>query len=49
MRGFIRRKYGERAERFVGHWIRGEPRDDRITARRSDPRPPNGTCGSRDG
>ena len=25
MCGFIRRKYGEKAERFVAHWIKGEP------------------------
>ena len=26
MRGFIWRKYGERAERFVEYWIKGEAR-----------------------
>lgn len=25
MSGFIRRKYGEKAERFVKYWIKGEP------------------------
>jgi hypothetical protein len=25
MRGFILRKYGEKAERFVEYWIKGEP------------------------
>ncbi len=26
MRGFIRRKYGRKAERFVAYWIKGEPK-----------------------
>jgi hypothetical protein len=26
MCGFIRRKYGEKSERFVAYWIKGEPR-----------------------
>jgi hypothetical protein len=26
MCGFVRRKYGEKAERFVAYWIKGEPR-----------------------
>ena len=25
MSDFIRRKYGEKAEHFVAHWIKGEP------------------------
>jgi hypothetical protein len=29
MRGFIRRRYGEKAERFVEYWIKGEPRSER--------------------
>jgi hypothetical protein len=51
MRGFIRRKYGQKAERFVAYWLKGEPRDtrNRVKDCRSDLRPPDGTCGSPDG
>ena len=26
MSGFVRRRYGGKAERFIAHWLEGEPR-----------------------